>query len=150
MIGYVTVGALNVDKSLPFWDAVFAPLGYERGFHSGGWAGYGPKGETQNTYICPPFDGQTARGGNGIMIGFLAPNVDAVKAAHAAGLAAGERMRVAPDRGLKTQRTSTAPTCAIRRATRSACSRVDPSDHDVADQLHHHRRRRDRDRHGLL
>ena len=89
MIGYVTVGALDVDKSLPFWDAVFAPLGYERGFHSGGWAGYGPKGETQNTYICPPFDGQTARGGNGIMIGFLAPNVDAVKAAHAAGLAAG-------------------------------------------------------------
>ncbi len=89
MIGYVTVGALDVDKSLPFWDAVFAPLGYERGFHSGGWGGYGPKGETQNTYICPPFDGQTARGGNGIMIGFLAPNVDAVKAAHAAGLAAG-------------------------------------------------------------
>ena len=89
MIGYVTIGALDVEKSLPFWDAVFAPLGYERGFFSNGWAGYGPKGEAQNTYICPPFDGQPARGGNGIMVGFLAPSVEAVKAAHAAGLAAG-------------------------------------------------------------
>lgn len=89
MIGYVTIGALDVEKSLPFWDAVFAPLGYERGFFSNGWAGYGPRGEAQNTYICPPFDGRPAHGGNGIMPAFLAPSVEAVKAAHAAGLAAG-------------------------------------------------------------
>jgi catechol 2,3-dioxygenase-like lactoylglutathione lyase family enzyme len=89
MIGYVTIGALDVEKSLPFWDALFAPIGYERGFFSGGWAGYGPKGGQQNTYICPPFDGQAARAGNGIMVAFLAASKDAVDAAHAAGLAAG-------------------------------------------------------------
>jgi catechol 2,3-dioxygenase-like lactoylglutathione lyase family enzyme len=89
MIGYVTIGALDVEASLPFWDAVFAPIGYARGFFNGGWAGYGPAGAAQNIYICPPHDGQAARGGNGIMVAFLAPSVDAVKAAHAAGLAAG-------------------------------------------------------------
>ncbi|MDP1629804.1 MAG: VOC family protein [Caulobacter sp.] len=89
MIGYVTIGALDVEQSLPFWDAVFAPIGGERGFFSNGWAGYGPAGEAQDVFICPPFDGQPARGGNGVMVGFLAPSVEAVKAAHAAGLAAG-------------------------------------------------------------
>jgi len=73
MIGYTTIGALDVEKSLPFWDAVFAPIGGERYFFSDGWAGYGLKGETHNTYICPPHDGQPARGGNGIMIAFKAP-----------------------------------------------------------------------------
>ncbi len=89
MIGYVTIGALDVEAAMPFWDAVFAPIGYERGFFSGGWAGYGHSGGAQNVFVCPPHDGQAARGGNGIMVAFLAPSVDAVKAAHAAGLAAG-------------------------------------------------------------
>ena len=89
MIGYVTIGALDVEKSLPFWDAVFGAIGYARGFYDNGWAGYGPAGESQNTYVCPPHDGEPARHGNGIMVGYLAPSVDAVKAAHAAGLAAG-------------------------------------------------------------
>ncbi|MDO8295548.1 MAG: VOC family protein [Caulobacter sp.] len=89
MIGYVTIGALDVEKSLPFWDAVFGAIGGERGFFSGGWAGYGPKGGPQTIYICPPHDGQPARGGNGIMVALLAPSIDAVKAAHAAGLANG-------------------------------------------------------------
>ncbi|MFZ5668987.1 MAG: VOC family protein [Pseudomonadota bacterium] len=91
MIGYVTIGALDVEKSLPFWDAVFAPIGYERGFFDNGWAGYGAKGKGQDIYICPPHDGQPARGGNGIMVAFRAPDIEAVKAAHAAGLAAGGR-----------------------------------------------------------
>lgn len=89
MIGYITIGALDVEKSLPFWDAVFAPLGGERGFFSGGWAGYGLKGEAQNIYICPPHDGQTARGGNGIMLAFKATSIEGVKEAYAAGLANG-------------------------------------------------------------
>jgi len=96
MIGYVTIGARDVEASLPFWDAVFGAIGYERGFFSGGWAGYGPAGQPQNSYICPPHDGQPARAGNGIMVAWLAPSREAVRAAHAAGLANGGTDEGAP------------------------------------------------------
>jgi predicted lactoylglutathione lyase len=46
--------------------------------------------------ICKPFDGQAARGGNGIMIAFVAPSKEAVQAAHAAGLANGGSDEGAP------------------------------------------------------
>ena len=86
MIGYVTIGALDVEQAMPFYDAVLGAIGYERQFFDGGWAGYGPRGGDADTFICPPFDGQAARGGNGIMIAFKAPSTDAVRAAHAAAL----------------------------------------------------------------
>ena len=88
-IGYVTIGAHDVEKALPFFDAVFGAMGRERAFFEGGWAGYGPKGRSQDVYVCPPFDGQPARAGNGIMIAFKAADQEQVRAAHAAALAAG-------------------------------------------------------------
>ena len=89
MIGYVTIGALDVEKAMPFYDAVLGAFGYERQFFDGGWAGYGLKGQDANTFICPPFDGQAARGGNGVMIAFKGESKEAVQAAHAAALAQG-------------------------------------------------------------
>ena len=89
MIGYVTIGALNVEDAMPFYDAVLGAIGYERQFFDSGWAGYGPKGHDANTFLCPPFDGQQARGGNGIMIAFRGPDKAAVDAAYAAALAFG-------------------------------------------------------------
>ena len=89
MIGYVTIGALDVEKAMPFYDAVLGAIGYERQFFDGGWAGYGLKGQDANTCICPPFDGQAARGGNGVMIAFKGESKEAVQAAHAAALAQG-------------------------------------------------------------
>lgn len=96
MIGYVTIGALNVEEAMPFYDAVLGAIGYERQFFDAGWAGYGPKGEDANTFICPPFDGQPAQRGNGIMIAFKGPSTDAVAAAHAAALAHGGSDEGAP------------------------------------------------------
>ena len=96
MIGYVTIGALNVEDAMPFYDAVLGAIGYERQFFDSGWAGYGLKGQEANTFICPPFDGQPARGGNGIMIAFRGPTKEAVDAAHAAALAHGGTDEGAP------------------------------------------------------
>ncbi|HZZ36844.1 MAG TPA: VOC family protein [Caulobacteraceae bacterium] len=97
MIGYVTIGALDTEAALPFYDAVLGAIGYERAFLDGGWAGYGAKGsDQQDVFICPPHDGQPARAGNGIMIAFLAPSKDAVRAAYDAGLAAGGTDEGAP------------------------------------------------------
>jgi catechol 2,3-dioxygenase-like lactoylglutathione lyase family enzyme len=96
MIGYVTIGASDVEAALPFYDGVFGAIGGERKSFEGGWAFYGPKGGEGNVGVCKPFDGQAARAGNGIMIAFAAPSQDAVRDAHAAGLANGGSDEGAP------------------------------------------------------
>ena len=90
MIGYVTIGAVDGEKSGTFYDAVFGAMGSERKFSDGGWTGYGPKGEdSHSVYVCPPHDGKPARAGNGIMIAFKAKSKVEVDAAYKAGLAGG-------------------------------------------------------------
>lgn len=101
MIGYVTIGALDSEQSGKFYDAVFGALGHDRRTEGGGWIGYGPKDGGQgfadcHTALCPPFDGQPARPGNGIMIAYQARTSTEVDAAHAAGLAAGGSDEGAP------------------------------------------------------
>jgi catechol 2,3-dioxygenase-like lactoylglutathione lyase family enzyme len=96
MIGYVTIGANDFDVSLPFYDAVLGAVGYERKSFDGKWGFYGPKDGEGNVGLCKPFDGEAARGGNRIMLAFIAPSHDAVKAAHAAALANGGTDEGAP------------------------------------------------------
>ena len=97
MIGYVTIGALDSEKSGKFYDAVLSAIGYARAFSDGGWIGYGAKGsDQQDVFVCPPFDGKPARAGNGIMIAFDGKTQSAVQAAHAAGLANGGSDEGAP------------------------------------------------------
>jgi catechol 2,3-dioxygenase-like lactoylglutathione lyase family enzyme len=90
MIGYITIGASDSEKSGAFYDAVLGAIGNERKFADGGWVGYGPKREdAHSVYVCPPFDKQAASAGNGMMIAFVAPSKDAVNIAYQAGLNAG-------------------------------------------------------------
>lgn len=90
MLGYVTIGARDTEASGRFYDAFLGAFGHERKFKDGGWIGYGPKGsDKHNVYVCAPFDGKPATFGNGMMLAFSTANQDEVKAAHAAGLAAG-------------------------------------------------------------
>ena len=90
MIGYITIGALDGEKSGAFYDGVLGAIGHERKFADGGWIGYGPKGsDSHGVYVCPPANGEPATFGNGSMLAFPAKSQDEVKAAHAAGLAAG-------------------------------------------------------------
>jgi catechol 2,3-dioxygenase-like lactoylglutathione lyase family enzyme len=90
MDGYVTIGALDSEKSVAFYDQVLGAIGYVRAFFDKGWAGYGPKGcDAQDVFICPPANGKPARAGNGVMIAFRAPTKAAVDAAYKAALSAG-------------------------------------------------------------
>ena len=41
MIGYVTIGALDLDKAVAFYDAVFETIGGERKSFDGTWGFYG-------------------------------------------------------------------------------------------------------------
>ena len=94
-IGYITLGALDVEAALPFYDAVLGTVGYARGPLDSGWAFYGKDG-APGIGICRPHDGETARGGNGIMIAFKADSLDQVKAAYDAALANGGTDEGAP------------------------------------------------------
>ena len=97
MIGYVTIGAKDSEASGKFYDAVLGACGSDRKFADGGWIGYGPKGkEDHDVFVCPPFDKNPATSGNGMMIAFKAPSLDAVKAAYAAGLGHGGSDEGAP------------------------------------------------------
>lgn len=95
MIGYVTIGAKDSAASGRFYDAVFGALGSERKFTDGGWIGYGEIGApgegftASHSAICPPFNGQPAAAGNGIMIAYRAKSKDAVQAAYEGGMANG-------------------------------------------------------------
>ncbi len=91
MIGYVTIGSNNIERSCAFYDAALAPLGYARTFCEGGWAGYGPGGKKEGLeiYIAAPANGQPATLGNGSMLAFKAPSRTTVEAFHAAALANG-------------------------------------------------------------
>ena len=88
MIGYVTIGALDDEKSGTFYDAVFGAMGCDRKFTDGGWTGYGEKGQDNHDVyvVSKTADGKPAHAGNGIMISFKAKTKSEVEAAYKAGL----------------------------------------------------------------
>jgi catechol 2,3-dioxygenase-like lactoylglutathione lyase family enzyme len=98
MIGYVTIGALDGEKSGAFYDAVFGEMGCERKFKDGGWIGYGARGQDGHEVylVSQPADGNPARAGNGIMLSFKASTKAEVAAAYKAGLAQGGSDEGAP------------------------------------------------------
>ncbi|TNF60431.1 MAG: VOC family protein [Rhodobacteraceae bacterium] len=91
MLLYVTVGTDDLPRAVAFYDAVFAALGHPRlPEWTPGWAGWGKDYDAGiGFWLCPPFDGRPASGGNGTMFSFRAESAAQVRAFHAAGLANG-------------------------------------------------------------
>ena len=52
-IGYITIGAQDVEAVLPFYDAVLSAVGYGRGPLEGGWAFYGKDGAPGSASASP-------------------------------------------------------------------------------------------------
>jgi catechol 2,3-dioxygenase-like lactoylglutathione lyase family enzyme len=90
MIGYITIGALDTERAKAFYDSVLATIGWKPFADYGGYIGYGLDGadDGQTIWICKPFDGEPARAGNGIMVGFHAKTREQVHAFHSAAMAA--------------------------------------------------------------
>ena len=93
MIGYITIGATDTEQARIFYDSVLATVGWKQFADYGGYIGYGQNGadDGQTIWVCKPFDGEPARAGNGIMVGFQAETKAQVHAFHAAAMAADGR-----------------------------------------------------------
>ena len=80
MIGYITIGAVDIERAKIFYDSVLGTIGWQQFADYGDPVGYAQSetGEGQTIWICKPFDGETARAGNGIMVGFDAETKDQV------------------------------------------------------------------------
>ena len=68
MIGYVTLGTNDREKSARFYDAVCGELGVGRMMEEEQFIAWGKPGGGAGIGITKPFDGQPASVGNGVMV----------------------------------------------------------------------------------
>ena len=88
MIGYVTLGTNDFEKSKAFYDKALAGLGGKFAMKTQRGQLYG-NGAGPLLGITAPFDGKPATAGNGTMISLSAPSREVVDKVHADALAAG-------------------------------------------------------------
>ncbi len=95
MYSHVTVGTNDFPRAEKFYDAIMAVLGHPTMFKAPIVLAYGtPTGP--KLFILPPFDGNEARGGNGVHAAFKVDARATVDAFHAAALANGGSDEGAP------------------------------------------------------
>ena len=94
MFTHLVVGANDVPVSKKFYDAALGALGHAPGAEVGDRVVY--SAEDGLLMLTKPIDGNPACFGNGITVGLKAPNVEAVDAFHADGIAAGGSDEGAP------------------------------------------------------
>jgi catechol 2,3-dioxygenase-like lactoylglutathione lyase family enzyme len=100
MIGYVTLGTNDREKSAKFYDAVCGALGHGRMYDTETFIAWGEAGGGAGIGITKPFDGNAATVGNGVMVAFEAKSKEQVQAVYDAALANGGTDEGAPgDRG---------------------------------------------------
>jgi catechol 2,3-dioxygenase-like lactoylglutathione lyase family enzyme len=89
MLAYVTLGSNDVEKALPFYDAVLGELGAKRVFDNGRLYFYSMGANQPMFAIGGTYDGQTASAGNGVMPAIAAPSKEAVDKAYAKAMELG-------------------------------------------------------------
>ncbi|MBO6550446.1 MAG: VOC family protein [Rhizobiales bacterium] len=78
MIGYITIGTNDIEKSAKFYDELFKVLGIGRMMDFEGYVAWGKKDGSAGFSITKPFDGKHATVGNGVMIGLAASSTEEV------------------------------------------------------------------------
>jgi len=114
MIGYVTLGTNDRDKSSKFYDALCGELGVGRMMENDQFIAWGKPGGGAGIGLTKPFDGNAATVGNGVMVALEAKDEAQVQRLYDLALANGGSDEGAPgDRG----GAFTPDTSAIRTAT---------------------------------
>jgi catechol 2,3-dioxygenase-like lactoylglutathione lyase family enzyme len=88
MLGHLSFGVADLDRAAAFYDAILAPLGFERVWSSAKGVGFGARGGGDKLALFP-HPGGGVPPGPGFHLAFDAPNPAAVDAFHAAAIAAG-------------------------------------------------------------
>ncbi len=70
MIGYVTLGTNDLDRSIAFYDPLFETMGEKQLFRTDRGVLWGKDFTEPSFMITTPFDGQAASAGNGGMVAF--------------------------------------------------------------------------------
>ena len=80
MIGYVTVGTNDIEKSAAFYDQLFAEIGAKRFMEFDTFIAWAINPDQSAFSITRPFDGKEATVGNGVMIAFALKTPEQVDA----------------------------------------------------------------------
>jgi catechol 2,3-dioxygenase-like lactoylglutathione lyase family enzyme len=95
MFNYVTLGSNDLERALPFYDAVLGLLGGKRAFNSDRLHFYAD-GKGSMLAIGTPWDKNPATHGNGTMLGLTAPDRETVDKVYRTALAHGGTDEGAP------------------------------------------------------
>lgn len=94
MLGHISFGVSNIERSRAFYDAALAPLGYVRVWGDANGLGYGPpnaEGNEKLALFLKSASHVPLAAGPGFHLALTAPSVDAVDRFHAAAVASGGR-----------------------------------------------------------
>ena len=89
MIGYVTIGAADFDRSLAFYDALLGSVGAKRLMELEGFVLFGKSIDDPCVAIVKPYDGNPQSVGNGIMIALRLDSNQAVDSLYAKAIQLG-------------------------------------------------------------
>lgn len=78
MIGYVTVGVSDLDKSAAFYDSLFSEIGAGRIMEMDGFVVWGTAMDKPAFSICKPHNGEACNSGNGNMTALVVKDSDQV------------------------------------------------------------------------
>lgn len=97
MIGYVTLGTDDLERSRAFYDALFAEIGAARLMEmDSGFTLYGMSWGQPGVAVTRPYNGEPARAGNGNMVSLVMNERGKVDRLHAKALALGGSDEGAP------------------------------------------------------
>lgn len=91
MIGYVTLGTNDVEKSAAFYDEVLGLVNAKRTWETDKFINWGTGKGAPSLSITKPFDGEAATSGNGTMIALWAGSEELVSAMHEKALSLGAK-----------------------------------------------------------
>jgi catechol 2,3-dioxygenase-like lactoylglutathione lyase family enzyme len=96
MLNHLSIGVSHLARSIAFYDAVFAPLGYRRVWTTSDAAGYGPDGAAEPFAIKEETEPRALGSSPRAHVALSAPSREAVQAFFEAALAHGGTERGCP------------------------------------------------------
>jgi predicted lactoylglutathione lyase len=91
MIGYVTLGTNNKDRTAKFYDELLGVMGAKRSMETEKFVAWGTSPTAPMLFIIKPADGKPATVGNGVMVSLAAKNRAEVDAVYKKAMALGAK-----------------------------------------------------------